>query len=64
MKNEKVREDFLRIYANLPLGLRKEIICVLDEWGPMTWNVAHLEIEQKTKVSWEILNYLKKLEII
>jgi len=64
MKNEKLREDFLRIYANLPLGVRKEIICVLDDWGPMTWNVCYLEIKEKTKVGYKILKYLERLKII
>ena len=64
MKNEELKTQFLKVYANLPLGMRKEIICVLDEWGPMTWTVAYLEIKEKTKVSWKILKYLKRLELI
>ena len=64
MKNEKLRIQFLKVYANLPLGVRKEIICVLDDWGSISWFVAYLEIKAKTKVSWEILKYLKRLELI
>lgn len=64
MKKDKLRTKFLGIYANLPLGLRKDIICVLDDWGTISWQVAYLEIKSETKVSWEILEYLKRLKII
>ncbi len=61
--NEELRTQFLKIYANLPLGIRKDIICILDS-EPMTWQVVCLEIRGKTKISWRILEYLKRLEII
>ncbi len=58
------KEKFLKLYADLPLGLRDEIILVLPEKGPITWNVAFLEVEQDTALSKEILQKLKDLEII
>jgi len=58
------KEKFLKIYADLPLGLRDEIILVLPEHGPITWNVAFLEVEQDTALSAEILKKLNELEII
>ena len=64
MNKENLRTQFFKIYANLPLGVRKEIICVLDDWGTINWFVAYLEIKEKTKVSYEILEKLKELEII
>lgn len=64
IKKEDLRTQFLRAYANLPLGIRKEIICVLDDWGPLSWFVAYLEIKEKTKAGWEILDYLKRLNLI
>ncbi len=57
------KAKFLRIYANLPLALREEIILVLDD-KPLTWNVANIEIENDTKKGKEILDKLVKLEII
>ena len=57
------RERFLKIYANLPIGIRKEIILVLEK-GPITWEVAYLEIENKTKLSEVILKKLEGLKII
>ncbi len=58
------KEKFLKIYADLPLGLRDEIILVLPEKGPITWNVAFLEVEQDTALSKEILEKLETLKII
>ena len=54
---------FLKIYANLPMSLRDQIILVLND-EPITWNVAYLEISEDTKLSNKILSKLKKLEII
>ncbi|MFH1361590.1 MAG: hypothetical protein ABIH69_02930 [bacterium] len=58
------KEKFLKIYANLPLGIRQEIILVLDNRGPITWNVAFIEIEADTPLSKIILEKLEKLQII
>lgn len=58
------REDFLKVYSNLPLNLRKEVILVLKEKGPITWEVAYIEIENKTKLGNIILKKLKELKII
>lgn len=57
------REKFLKIYANLPLGVRKEIILTLDD-KPITWDVAFIEINNNTKISKIILEKLKRLDII
>ena len=58
------KEKFLKIFANLPLGLRQEIILVLDDGRPITWNVAFIEIEADTPLSKIILEKLEKLKII
>ena len=66
------RERFLRIYANLPLGVRKEIILALEEKGeggviikqPITWEVAYLEVKNNTPKSEKILEKLEELKII
>ena len=58
-----MREKFLKIFANLPIAVRSEIIAVLDE-QPMTWNVCYLEVKGKTKLGDRILKYLTKLEFI
>ncbi|MFA5887148.1 MAG: hypothetical protein WC852_00345 [Candidatus Nanoarchaeia archaeon] len=58
-----IRERFLKIYADLPLALRKEIIIVLDK-EPMTWNAAYIEIFNNTKKSPIILKRLEEMKII
>ena len=63
METDK-RTRFLRVYCNLPLGIRKEIIWVLDQEGPVTWNVAYFEVKNNTPISNEILEGLDRLEII
>ena len=57
------RIKFLKIYANLPLSTRNEIVVVVDN-EPVTWNAAHLEVEQNTPVGKEILEILTKLKIL
>ncbi|VVB61404.1 Uncharacterised protein [uncultured archaeon] len=58
-----IRERFLKIYANIPLNLRKEIILVLDN-EPITWNVAYVEVFNKTDKSKKILKKLEELNLI
>lgn len=62
--DEGIKEKFLRIYANLPLGIRKEIILVLDDGRPITWDVAFVEVQADTPLSKTILENLEKLKII
>jgi len=60
----KSKERFLKIYVNLPVNLRSEIIAVLPNVGPLTWNVAYLEIENDTQLGKQILEKLEGLKII
>lgn len=57
------RTQFLKVYANLPLGSREEIIVVIDG-KPLTWNAAELEVDQDTPKGKEILDILTKLNIL
>ena len=43
-------QRFYKIYSNLPLNLREEVIAVIED-EPLTWQVAKLEIDGKTKLS-------------
>ncbi len=54
---------FMRIYANLPLGSREEIIAVIDN-EPITWKAAKLEIEFDTPKAQKILEFLSKIGIL
>jgi hypothetical protein len=61
---QMTKEKFLKVYSNLPINLRKEIIVVLDEEGPITWDVAYIEIENGTKLGDKILKKLSQMGII
>lgn len=54
---------FLKIYANLPLNLREEVIVVINE-KPISWNVAYLEVNNNTPLGNIILEKLEALKII
>ncbi len=58
------RERFLKLFSNLPISLRKETILVLEKEGPISWEVAYIEVEEKTNLGEKILEKLKNLEII
>jgi len=57
------RGAFLKIYANIPLSLRKEIIAIMDE-EPFTWNSAYIEILNKTDKGEKILKKLVEMKLI
>lgn len=59
----EIKEKFLKIYANLPLGLRNEIVASLDK-EPLTWNSAYIEVVNNTPKGNEILQKLVEMEII
>jgi len=57
------RERFQKIYNNLPLNLRLEVVLVIGG-EPVTWNVIWLEVEQRTKIGERMLEKLEALKII
>lgn len=58
-----LKAKFFQVYANLPLGSRREIIAVISG-EPITWQVAKLEIELNTLKGKEILDQLIELKIL
>ena len=58
------KEKFLKVYANLPMNLRNDIILVVNNKGPITWNVAYIEIQNNTKLGEIIFKKLVQLKII
>lgn len=58
-----LKEKFLAVYVNLPMGLRRDIIAVIDS-EPMTWHVCYLEIKECTKLGDRILKYLNEMKFI
>ena len=63
MKTEN-REKFLKIYANLPIAVREEIIITLDDGKTVSWNAAFFEVENQTSLGEIILEKLEKVKII
>mgnify|MGYP001595581539 CR=1 FL=1 len=57
------KDKFYKVYSNLPLNLRDEIVAVIGG-EPVTWKVAKLEIDADTKVGQEILEKLDKMKFI
>lgn len=61
------KEKFNKVYANLPLNVRREIVLVIEADGkdkPITWDVAYLEIRNNTKMGENILKKLTGLQLI
>jgi hypothetical protein len=54
---------FHRVYSNLPLEERKQVIIVIEK-EPISWEVARVEIINKTERSKVILEKLVELEFI
>ena len=58
------KDRFFKVYSNLPINLRNEVILVLPDKGPITWNVAFLEINNETELGETIFKKLVELKII
>lgn len=52
------------MFANLPVGLRREIIYISKEHGPMTYNVLYLEVKQDTELAKIALDELEQMDLI
>ena len=59
-----MRERFFKLYSNLPINLRKEVVLVLETSGPISWEVAYSEIENETELGKKILKKLAQLKLI
>lgn len=57
------KERFYKIYNNLPLPLREEVVIVIDD-EPISWKVARLEIDNDTKLGEQILGKLEALGVL
>jgi len=57
------KAKFMKVYADLPIGIRREIIALIDE-EPVSWNVAFFEIKKNTEKGEKILNKILSLGIL
>ncbi len=60
---EDKREEFLKTYAEIPEGLRSDIIAVVDG-KTYTWDTSYLEIKEDNKLGKKILKTLVAVGII
>ena len=58
------RDSFFRFYANLPIGVRREVVLDLPERGPITWEVVYREINENSELGKVILQKLVELGFI
>lgn len=64
MNTEQQKQQFYKIFANLPINLREEVILVIPGKGPITWQVVFLEVDNDTELGRMILEKLSDLKII
>ena len=60
---EDKREKFLKVYAEIPEGLRSDIMAVVDG-KTYTWDTAYLEVKDDTDLGKKILKTLVTVGII
>lgn len=58
------KERFFRVYANLPISLRDQVVVVMPDVGPMSWNAAYIEVNNSTKLGDAIVEKLIEQKII
>ena len=58
------KEKFFRVYANMPVGVRDQVVIVMPDVGPMSWNAAYVEVSNGTKLGYAIVEKLIELKII
>ncbi len=60
---DKERATFMKSYANVPDGLRDDIIVILDE-KTYSWNSVYFEVKENTKLGAELLKKIKEIGLI
>lgn len=58
------RDTFFRFYANLPIGIRREVVLDLPDHGPITWEVAYREIKVDSELGKKVLQKLIELGFV
>jgi hypothetical protein len=62
-KMEDKKAKFIRVYANIPARVRKDILVVVDK-EPYTWETAYFEIKEDSTLGKKILKTMQEIEII
>jgi len=58
-----LREQFIKIYDNLPVSVREQVVVVVDK-QPISWSAAYLEVVNNTELGNKILNILDNLGLL
>jgi UV DNA damage repair endonuclease len=57
------KDRFFKVYSNLPEGVRKEVILVIDE-KPYSWDAVFVEVVNDTALGNRMVEKLTKMELI
>ena len=60
---DELGSRFYKTFANLPLGVRDEIVLVINNQA-MTWNVIKLEVDIGSNLSKEALKLMNELRLL
>ncbi len=60
---EELNAKFVRVYANLPVPERSQVVAVIDD-KPYSWDVAYAEISNETVLGNKILKKMKLVGIL
>ena len=60
---ERLKAEFMRAYANLPVPEKSQVVAVVDE-KPYSWDVAFTEISNNNKLGNKILNKMRLVGIL
>ncbi len=60
---ELLKAQFIKVFASIPLPLRKEITAVVND-KPITWEVAYLEVNNNGANAKVILKQLKEIGVL
>lgn len=60
---EDKRAKFMRMFADVPEHLRKDVLVVVDK-KPYTWNTAFLEAKDNTPLGKKIIKVLEEMGIL
>ena len=60
---QDLKGRFFRVYANVPLQLRDEVIIVIDN-QPVSWQAAFIEVRSDSENGRKIVSEMAKLDLI
>jgi len=58
-----LKNQFLRTYFDLPISERSNVVANIDG-NYISWNVAKIEIEADTDIGKNVLEFLKKNDLL